>query len=151
MYWIIALLWFFLGTIAFWVVLGSRWNKIDPIFQSVLQTSRIFHPVPGEPGYLDLKFSVLRHSIVFLASSAIIFWVKANFILSILLFINVLYCMMSISRYQFRKKDVAEAAMRPNGQATATIIAIPVRDSFCAVVHAVVCVILLYVLYAIRP
>lgn len=151
MYWAITFSWFIVGTVVFWSVLSNKWNKIDPLFRKVLQTSRIFHPVPGDSGYLDLKFSMLRHSIAFLIFSAIIYFVKVDFVLSIILFLNVLYCWLPISRYRFRKKDVAETAMRPNGQATAEIISIPVKDSLCTVTHAIISAILIWVLYAIRP
>lgn len=150
MYWTISILWSVLGTIAFCFFLTNRWNKIDPIYQQLLASSRLFHPIP-EPGYLGLKFSVIRHAFSFFISSVIIFFVKIHFIINAVLLLNLLYCWAPISRYRFRKKDVRETAMRPNGQATATAIAIPVKDSFCTVVHAIVCAVLLYVLYAIRP
>ena len=150
MYWIISILWSVLGTIAFCSFLTYRWNKIDPFWQQMLDTFRILHPIPG-PGYLDLKFSIIRHALFFLASSFIIFYVKIRFILNSILFLNVLYCWMPITRYKFRKKDVAEASARPSGQSTASAISVPIKDSFCTVVHAVGCVIILYILYAIRP
>lgn len=151
MYWVIALSWFIGGTVVFWSVLSSKWNRIDPLFRRFLQTSRIFHPIPGDPGYLDLKFSVLRHSIVFVISSIVIYFVKIDFVLTVVLFLNILYCLLSVSRYRIRKKDVAETAARPDGQATAEIISIPVKDSFCAVVHALISAVLIWILYAIRP
>ena len=151
MYWAIALSWGIGGTVVFWCVLSSKWNRIDPIFRQVLQTSRIFHPVPGYPGYLDLKFSVLRHSVIFLISSVVIYFIKINFISTIILFLNAIYCLFPICRYRFRKKDVAEAYARPNGQATAEIISIPVKDSFCTVAHAILSAALIGVLYIICP
>lgn len=151
MFWIIALAWGVLGTALFWIALSIKWSKIDPLFQRMFDTFRVFHPIPGFPGYLDLKFSVLRHTVAFLISAALIFWVPINWISNIVLFLNILYTWMTISRYRVRKRDVDETAMRPNGKATAEIIAIPVKDSFCVVVFSVICTALLYILFAIRP
>lgn len=150
MFWIITIAWFILGTAAFWIMLSIKWARIDPLFRRMFETFRVFHPIPGFPNYLDLKFSVLRHAIVFLASSALIFWVNTKWFISVLLFLNVLYAWLTISRYTHRKRDVAETAMRPTGKDTAAIIAIPVRDSFCVVVFSVICSATLYILFAIK-
>ena len=151
MFWIITIAWFILGTAAFWITLSIKWTRIDPLFQGLFETFRIFHPIPGFPNYLDLKFSVLRHAVVFLVSAALIFWINIKWVIGLVLFLNVLYAGMTISRYKHRKRDVAETALRPNSKDTATIIAIPVRDSFCVVVFSVICSALLYILSAIKP
>ena len=151
MYWIIAIAWCVLGTAAFWITLSTKWKRIDPLFQGMFETFRVFHPIPGFPGYLDLKFSILRHAVVFLVSAVLIYWVQVKWLINVVLFLNILYAWTPISRYKHRKRDVVETAMRPNGKNTAAIIAIPVRDSFCVVVFSVVCTAILYVLFAIRP
>lgn len=150
MFWIITIAWFILGTAAFWIILSIKWARIDPIFHRMFETFRVFHPIPGFHNYLDLKFSVLRHAIVFLASSALIFWVNTKWLISVILFLNILYAGLTILRYTHRKRDVVETAMRPTGKDAAAIIAIPVRDSFCVVVFSVICSAMLYILFAIK-
>lgn len=153
MYWLIALTWGLIGTIIFWSHLSQQWLKIDSLERLAVCTLSFFHSVPADAdtGYLPLQFSILRHAFVFLISSILIYFVKTDFILTIILLINLLYCWLPISRYRNRKKDIAETASRPNGQATAQMLSIFVKDSFCTIIHSVGCAIILYVLYAIRP
>lgn len=151
LYWIIVLAWSVIGTLIFWFILSVKWSKLDPLFVRMLDTFRVMNPIPGYPGYLDLKFTVLRHAIVFIISSTLIFYVKVKFVLSIVLFLNLIYAYSTISRYRFRKQHLRDTARRPNSEATLSFISIPVRDSFCTVVYSVLCVVFLYVLFAIRP
>lgn len=150
-YWIITVLYFIFGTVTFWCILSSKWKKLDPFVVSMLDSFRVFHPIPGYPGYMDLKFTIIRHSVVFLLSAAAIYWIKAKFVLNCVLFLNILYAGLPISRYRARKKDLEETAKRPNGSATVSFISVPVKDSFCTVVFSVLCVVVLYILFAIRP
>ena len=151
MFWIIAIAWCVIGTAVFWITLSIKWSRIDPLYKRMFDAFRVFHPIPGLPGYLDLKFSVIRHAVVFLISAAIIFWVNIKWIVNVVLFLNILYAGMTISRYKGRKRDVVETAMRPGGKDTASIIAIPVRDSFCVVVFSVICTAIAFILLAVRP
>lgn len=153
MYWIVTLFWAIAGSIVFWSHLSRRWQKVDSLYRLSICTLRTFHPVPAEPdsGYLSLQFSILRHAFMFLISSILIYFVKADFVLTIILLLNLLYCWLPISRYRYRKNDISETASKPNGQETARILSIFVKDSFCTIIHAVGCVITLYILYAIRP
>lgn len=153
MYWIIALSWTIVGFVVFWLHLSQRWQKIDALSRLTVRTLGVFHPVPAdaELGYLPLQFSIARHAFVFLVSSVVIYFVKADIVLTIVLLVNLLYCWSPISRYRYRKKDIAETASKPNGQATAQMLSIFVKDSFCTIIHSVGCIIILYVLYAIRP
>ena len=151
MYWAISLTYTLLGTVIFWIILSNKWNKMDRLAQLSLQQLSVFHQIPHHPEYLDLKFSIVRHSFAFLLSSALIYWVKSDFVLTAILIINFLYCWLPISRYRYRKRDLAETASRQGGEATAHFLAIPVKDSFCVIVHSVICLALTFLLYAIRP
>lgn len=154
MYWCIALLWFIGGSVLFWSILSSKWNRMDALTRSTLRFSRIFHSVPGYPSYLDLKLSMLRHAIFFLISAIIIYftdWEKNDFISNTILFLNLLYCGLSIFRYRGRKRELAKLAADPEQQCVAEMIAIPIKDSFCVVVHAALCPIIVTILFIIKP
>lgn len=150
-YWVIALAWCVGGTFVFWCFLSFKWAKLDPFFVRTLDTFRTLNPIPGYPRYMDLKFTLLRHAVAFLISAVAIFFVKINFILTLILFLNVLYAYIVISRYRYRKRYLAETAKNSDSEALLSFISIPVKDSFCTVVFSVLCVVILYILYAFRP
>lgn len=150
-YWSISLLWGIIGLFIFWGILSAKWAKLDPLFVRMLDKFRLLNPIPGHPGYMDLKFSLLRHSFVFLVSAVLIFFVKVKFVLTITLTLNVFYAYSTVSRYKYRKRYLQETAREPDSEALVSYLAVPVKDSFCVVVYSVVCAIILYVLYAIRP
>lgn len=152
MYWTLTVAWFILGLILFWNVLSSKWNRIDPLYRSMFRTFMILNPIPGHEGYLDLKFSVLRHSVVFIVSAALIYWFHdARFLLNTVLTLNLLYTFSVFSRYRMRRKHLAYVKYELKEQHTAEIIQIPIKDSRIVGIHAVICVVMLYVLYGIRP
>lgn len=151
MYWFITLLWFIGGIVIFWSILSHKWNRIDPLFRQALQYSRTFHPVPGDPSYLDLKFSMLRHSVFFLISAVILYFSDSSFVLDIILFLNSLYATLSIFRYRGRKRELAALSADPEKHNVATMIAAPIKDSFCVVIHAILCPILIAILLIIKP
>lgn len=152
LYWVIAFSWAIVGTIIFWIVLSSKWSKKDPLYEHMLDTIRVLHPnIPGFPGYLDLKFSVLRHAIAFLISAVIIFFVEYRWILTTILFLNLLYAYSSIARYRSRKNYINEVTAGRKESPIKEYLILPVKDSFCTVIHSVVSSLLLYVLFALRP
>ena len=111
MYWTLTVVWFILGLILFWNVLSSKWNRIDPLYRSMFRTFMILNPIPGHERYLDLKFSVLRHSVVFIVSAALIYWFHdARFLLNTVLTLNLLYTFSVFSRYRMRRKHLAPSA-----------------------------------------
>lgn len=148
MYWAITVLWTIVGLVSFWVILSNKWNKIDRLIQLALQTARIYHPIPGDENYLDLKFSILRHSFFFALSSVLIYFIKSDFWLTVILIICFLYhgC-MTVIRYRNRKKELESTS----SMATIEVIKVPINDSFVIVVHAITCLVFTYVLYAVRP
>ena len=145
MYWVITFGWTILGCLILWTLLSIKWNRIDPLISSMFHTMRRFHGTPGTEGYLDLKFSVLRHSVVFLLSALVIALFDSRFMTSVISFVNLLYCWMPIARYRYRKKELH--SVRSEGSAElAGFMAIPIKDSFCTVVHAVISTVLIYIL-----
>ena len=149
LYWIISFSWFVVGTIAFWCILSRKWSKLDRVFVRIIETLRAMNPnIPGHTGYLDLKFSVIRHAAVTLISSAIIFLVGIRSIAQIVLFLNVLYAYAPISRYKSRKRYLQELRIAGHSD-TASILSPLVRDSLCPIVHAIACVFILFILYGV--
>lgn len=150
MYWLISILWVLVGLIVFWVTLSKKWNRIDRLTLGALHTVRMFHPIPGDDGYLDLKFSIVRHVLFFLIASVLFFFVKSDFVLTITLYVSFIYhAIIPYQRYRMRKKHIAD--IRKKSDATAHFAEIPVKDSFCVVVHAIISLVLTWFLYAIRP
>ena len=152
MYWTFTIAWFLFGLVFFWNILSSKWNRIDPLYRRMFQTLMILNPIPGHEGYLDLKFSVLRHSVVFIVSAALIYWFHdARFLLNTVLTLNLLYTFSVFSRYKMRRKHLDYVKNELGEEHTAEIIQIPIKDSKVVAIHAVICVVMLYVLYGIRP
>ena len=149
MYWKVTLGWAIIGTIIFWISLSLKWNRTDYFNRSMFRTLQLFNSTPGSEKYLDLKFSVLRHSFVFLLSAALIAWIDSRFITSIITYANLLYCLLTIARYRFRKKEVRNAINRGE-QELANFMAVPVKDSFVTVIHAVTSVVILYILPVLK-
>ena len=147
LYWIVVAAWGIVGLVVFWGILSYRWQQIPPELVSVIQLGMVLHPIlPGHTRYMELKFTVLRHAIVFAITAVLICYVKNKFALSMLLQLNFWYAALAFYRYNSRKKYLATL-----GQASIDAYAIPVSDSFYGVAHAIVCVAVLYVLYGIRP
>lgn len=150
MYWLISISWTFVGLIVFWITLSNKWKRIDRLTLGALHTVRIFHPIPGDTNYLDLKFSVVRHSVLFLIASALFYFVRSDFVLTVTLYASMVYHgIVPVQRYRMRKKHIAD--LREKSDATAHFAEIPVKDSFCVVIHAIISLALTWVLYAIRP
>lgn len=152
MYWTLSIAWFLGGLIVFWATLTKKWRSIDSLTLCVLRSARMFHPIPGDVGYWDLKFSVLRHTVFFLIASILFFFVKSDFVLTVVLAVSMLYHgVMPVQRYRVRKDHIASLYRDEESRASAEFCAIPVRDSFCVVVHAIITLVLTWILYAIRP
>ena len=86
---------------------------------------------------------------MFLLSAALIAWIDSRFITSIITYANLLYCLLTIARYRFRKKEVRNAINRGE-QELANFMAVPVKDSFVTVIHAVTSVVILYILPVLK-
>ena len=145
MYWTISLGWSIVGTVFLWIILSNRWNRLDHFHRVMIRQIRIFHQIPGTDGYFDLKFSVLRHAVVFLVSAIFMSWARVGFFTTTITFLNLVYCYFPIARYRFRKKEVLNAENEGSTE-LASFMSILVRDSFCCVLHAVISAILLYIL-----
>lgn len=153
MYWIIALLWGVVGTALFWIHLSMRWKKINPIDKMFIPVLSRSHFIPAEPdtGYLGLQFSIVRHAVVFLISALVLFFAKSFIVIHIIFPLNTLYCWSPISRYRFRRRDLKDTTADPDKSHYADLLSVLVKDSFCTVVHAICCVLILFVLLAIKP
>lgn len=153
MYWIITILWSIVGTLFFWRHLSKRWNKLNPIDKMFIPVLSRSHFIPAEPdtGYLGLQFSIVRHAVVFLISALVLYFAKPYVVISILFSLNTLYCWFPISRYRFRRQDLKETAASPDKAHYVDLLSALVKDSFCTVVHTICCVLILFILLAIKP
>lgn len=153
LYWVISIAWTLFSIVFFCLFLTVRWKKLDPFDRISVDRLSILHSVPGnsELGYLDLKFSIIRHSVAFLATSFIFFFVKIQFILYIVLVLSSVYCWFPIFRYINRKKHLQETMLRPEGSAVARLIAVHIQNSTCTFVNAIIIGVLQFVLFALRP
>lgn len=92
MYWVLLLLWCVGGTAVFWAILSKRWKGFGAIEESFISTSRVLYPfLPGSPGYMDIKYTLLRHSAATFISAVILYFVNNRFIIYLILFLNVFY------------------------------------------------------------
>lgn len=149
MYWTVLFAWSIAGTALFWIILNSKWANLDPAFTMTASTFRVMHPVlPGEIGYFDLKFSLVRHAFVLIISALLIYFMDSRSICRILLFLNVIYAYLPISRYRHRKQYLNELAS-DGDEVTVHFGRILVKDSACTITYSIICVVVLYLLYGL--
>lgn len=167
MYWIITLSVSIGGLLLLWTILSAKWNKVacvnDPFDRhfrpQLIHSSRTFEPwLPGDVGYLDLKFSVLRHAFVFVVSAVILRFVGYGFWEYIITFVNLLYALIPVNRYRDRKRMLTHAAAEnrrrlqdnpDEAEGFGEMLKLHeelVRDSFVVVPYAIICWASLYLL-----
>ena len=167
MYWIITLSVSIGGLLLLWTILTAKWSRvtcahdsIDHRFQlSLIHTTRTLQPwLPGDPGYLDLKFSVLRHAFVFGVSAVILRFVGYGFWESVVAWANLLYALIPANRYRSRKRmlgltaaenrrDLQEHPEDAEGfREVLRLHEALIRDSFVVVPYGFICWASLYLL-----
>ena len=147
-YWIIVLSFTFVGTAIAWKTLTHLWNKYDPITLRALPMLRAGHSMPGDPNYLDLKFSLARHAFMFLVTATIMYWVQSPLIRIIFLLGGyAFYTATLISRYQYRKDIINNLAASEESKALAEMLTKPFKDSKVVVVYSVCAELVLFVLH----
>ena len=139
MYWFLTWLWSIGGTALIWNLLSMRWDEIDLLEQYFIKSARTFHRTPGMDGYMDLKYSALRRSIVFVVSSAIIYWFDSLFMWMLVSIVNLAYCWLSRFVYKERKAEVEKVARESETEDYARLLAIPVTDSHLVVLYTYGC------------
>lgn len=159
MYWPITLSVSLGGLVLCWAVLSGRWHAVsgaDDSFDRVIRPqmirmARTSDPIlPGEPEYLDLKASVARHAFVFAVSAVVLRFTTPGFLESAVTLLNLLYAGFACWRYSVRKKALPGMIARVETKEQALIRVTLVRDSFVAVVYAVVTAASLYVLLSLK-
>lgn len=157
MYWTITLLISLGGLIVCWNVLSSRWRIVngsgsyDPVRRKLnpmlIQAARTFHPIlPGDPGYLDLKFSLLRHALAFFVSAGLLRLLDSRFWETALLWVNLMYAILTCWVYSKRKQELQEIALESTEREQLVIPTELVRDSFVVVAYSVIAAASLYLL-----
>lgn len=150
-YWIITLVFTFVGTTIAWKILSHLWNKYDIITIRVLPDLRAGYYMPGDQNYLDLKFSLARHAFMFAVTAAIMFWIKSRFVLNIFFYGYNFYTASVISRYLRRKNILKELSTSAEEKALAEILTKPFKDSRVVLIYSICASVLVCILYAIRP
>ena len=171
MYWTITLAVSLGGLLLLWAILSAKWNRVsganDPVCRTLntqlINSVRAAEPwLPGDPGYLDLKFSVLRHAFVFAVSAVILRFVGYGFWETVITFVNLLYAWLPISRYRYRKKLLSETAARnrrdlrehpEDADGFRAILRLHenlIRDSFVVVPYGVICCVALVILMLLK-
>lgn len=117
MFWIISLSVSILGALVSCYLLSRQWHNIigsnDPIVTRInlmtFDMVSVMHPeFPHFAGFWDLKWSVIRHAVVFFILAILIRFVPVRFIRVILYTMYALYTWAVWERYAHRKKQLAE-------------------------------------------
>lgn len=151
MYWMIALLFTFVGTAIAWKSLTYLWNKYDRFTLQALPTLRAGTNMPGEYNYWDLKFSLLRHAFMFVVTASIMFWVKSHLVLNIFFYGYSIYTASTIVRYLGRKDILKKLSASEEERALADMLTKPFKDSRVVLVYSICASVFTFILYAIRP
>ena len=167
MYWIITLSVSIGGSLLLWAILSAKWNRVahtnDPVgrtlYSQLISSVRAMeYWLPGDPGYLDLKFSVLRHAFVFGVSAVILRFVGYGFWESVIAWANLLYALIPANRYRSRKRmlgltaaenrrDLREHPEDAEGfREVLRLHEALIRDSFVVVPYGFICWASLYLL-----
>ena len=157
MYWTITLLISLGGLVVCWSILSARWQTVsgsrsyDPVrramYPRLIQLARTFHPIlPGHPGYMDLKFSLLRHALAFFVSAGLLRLLGSRFWETALLGANLLYAGLTVWVYLQRKQELQEIALESTEREQLTVPTRLVRDSFVVVAYSVIAAASLYLL-----
>lgn len=114
---------------------------------SSLQQYNILSRVwPTDKGFSSLKYSAVRHSMIPLAFSALIWFVNAAWLNRVASYLALLYVWSPVSRYRVRNADYKEA-----GQASQQMLK-PVKSAcFSLIVCAIANYIVTLICYGFRP
>ena len=133
------------GAVIAWTSLTAQWARIDPMqFQLIKMDYVLYRRFPGDDGYLSLKFSILRHAIVFLVFSVLIY---CKILPWVLLALYSIYTIAPVQRYAMRKSIISTIS-RDNeiGDFQAECLSIPLKDSIIVVWYSVAANIILFLL-----
>lgn len=148
LYWIITLSFTFVGTAIAWIMLSHLWKQFDFITIRVLPQLSKWNNMPGDPNYMDLKFSLARHAFMFLVTATIMYWIQSPLIRIIFLLGGyAFYTATLISRYQYRKDIINNLAASEESKALAEMLTKPFKDSKVVVIYSVCAELVLFVLH----
>lgn len=147
------------GAVIFLALISWKWQKLmkpwDPLAYRLrtdqLNIISIMQPMlPHDTGLWSLKFSVIRHCLVFLAFAAVIFYVAPLWIHSVVTFVYLVYTGFVYLRYSSRRAILRETESDPEGQALAGIYRPLVQASRFVLIYSCMCAISLYLLELIH-
>lgn len=139
MYCIITLTWSLLGTFIFCHILSIKWKKLDRLDKMTFNMLWSLHRIYVANGYMNYKFSIIRHAVVFALSSIAIYNLTTQWIISVITLINLLYTALPIFRYISSKKELTDSLFSP------------IKASIYVVIFCCITVALLYVLVLVKP
>lgn len=158
MYWTISIIISVILTIIFWSMLSRRWRNLvsgtnDILSREYVQVISIFaskYNLPGMTGYMDLKFSLLRHAIVFALFAVILYFAKVKWLETITTFFFLLYTFNAIIRYRRRVKvlNIVYSQEEPH---VFTLCKNTVKNSSLVMWYSIIATIALYILLLVKP
>lgn len=133
------------------IFINAKWkyyigDKYFPPIKMLRMYNTLSRVWPSDDGFLSLKFSAIRHAVIPMIFSALIWFVDIGWLNSILTFLALYYVWAPISRYRVRKADYEEA-----GEVNQKML-IPVKSAcFSVIICAVANYIILLICYALHP
>lgn len=101
---------------------------------------------PCDDHFASLHFSMIRHTLVALVSSLVIWCVNIAVLNSVLLLLNALYVVLPLMRYRVRSADY-----RTSGEASQKLLSGARIASLVSLVAAILNYVILLLCYGLRP
>ena len=151
MFWVFTVLFTIIGVCASFVILTILYKKhINSWFEQDTLMIYAFNGMPHCKVYWDLKFSILRHAVVFLVAAVIFYYSDVSWLIRIFLYGYSFYTTTTLLRYWYRK-DIIKSNIAEGRLALADSLKNPLKASMVVVFFSVCANISLFILYAIRP
>lgn len=129
--------------------INSKWKfyTTEMFALSLLRTHNIFSRVwPTDDGFLSLKMSALRHAIIPMILSIIIWTINVRLIHSVCTLVALLYIWLPIIRNRARKEDFKESS-REIQPSLVSVKSASSSITICAIVNYVI----VMLAFAVRP
>ena len=153
-YWAIVIAVSVVGFAFCWAILTSKWRKIsgakngfEKIQTMIVHMSKVLYGMPGDQGYMDLKFSLLRHAFIFAVFSVVIYFAGKSWISVVLLVLSLIYSYIPYLRYRSRIDLVNELIEEDGKTEVAKQCRQATKDSLVVVFYSFAAMLSLFVLY----
>lgn len=137
-----------------WFIL-KKYYYSDPITArssfSILQSTAVLLPIlPSDPGFWSLKWSAIRHGIIFLVFASLVYWVNTPVLNTISTYLNLLYTLFEVWWQHRRCSAIHRFIASGSSESDYSFLRSIIRICTAVAVYAVYLQILLYVVYAVR-